>query len=390
MKLHAAGPTHGRLVERAAFTFYTIAALGSSIGQIWVGVVTPPWPPAVPWWLRALAVLPFAVVLDLGGVVTAAFADWRQRTGERAYGWRVLSAVWIAVGVGINIVGHADTIYLAVVFGALGSFAYAVWLMHAGSRRRDALRAAGKLDDTAPSYGLWQWRREPEVTARARVLALEHGYRRMESLRHAREQLRDERRDRALHQLLIRQIKAQHDDPVLASIAATTAPVERLAAELTARFDSVGWVDFLTGYLRPPASDAGQPLDATESRHDRSTVEGPDSEVACEMADVASGVVDRVDDEVRGQQAEDAGGGVALPDGVLVPTTRSRYERWRDLWLELSGLTADDVHALARRRSVSVRTLQRIRQAGEAGLLDQVGPPLQRNRLQLANGLGDI
>ena len=29
-------------VERAAWSFYVIAALGSSIGQIWVGVDTPP------------------------------------------------------------------------------------------------------------------------------------------------------------------------------------------------------------------------------------------------------------------------------------------------------------------------------------------------------------
>src|SRR5262245_28801586 len=113
---HGHTPVDGAGVERAAFAFYIVAALGSSIGQIWVGVIIPPWPQAIPWWLRVILVLPFAVVLDLGGVVTAAFADWRQRKGERAYGWRVLSAAWIAVGVGINVVGHADTAYLAVVF----------------------------------------------------------------------------------------------------------------------------------------------------------------------------------------------------------------------------------------------------------------------------------
>lgn len=49
-------------------------------------------------------------------------------------------------------------------------FAYAVWLMHAAAGHRDA----GKLADTAPVYGLAQWRREPAVTRRARSLALVH------------------------------------------------------------------------------------------------------------------------------------------------------------------------------------------------------------------------
>jgi hypothetical protein len=146
------------------------------------------------WWWRAAMVAPFAAVIDLGGVVTSAFADARQRLGEAAHGWRILSAASVTTGVGINILGHADVPYLAVVFGGLGVFAYTVWLMHAAARRRDALRAAGKLADTAPVYGFAQWRREPAVTRRARSLALAHGYSLHESLDLARAQLRDEQR----------------------------------------------------------------------------------------------------------------------------------------------------------------------------------------------------
>src|SRR5205085_11312371 len=108
----------------AAWIFYLIAALGSTIGQIWVGVQTPPWPDGLDWWWRALFVAPFAAVIDLGGVVTSAFADWRQRLGEAAYGWRVLSLGSATVGVAINILGHRDVPYLATVFGGLGVFAY--------------------------------------------------------------------------------------------------------------------------------------------------------------------------------------------------------------------------------------------------------------------------
>jgi hypothetical protein len=389
MRLHATSTTDGRLVERAAFVFYTIAALGSSIGQIWVGVVTPPWPPTVPWWLRAILVLPFAVVLDLGGVVTAAFADWRQRTGERAYGWRVLSATWIAVGVAINVVGHAATVYLSVVFGALGSFAYAVWLLHAASRRRDALRAAGKLDDTAPTYGLRQWRREPAVTTRAKALALEHGYRRLESLQRAREQLRAEQRDRALQQLLIRQIKAQHDDTVLASIAATTAPVETLAAALTTRFDTAGWVDHLAAYLRPPAS-ADARVEPVPSQLALPPVQRRPQAAAPEeipkLDDRFDDGVDGADSEVVDPPEGDLGGGDSLPDVALVPTTPARYQRWRDLWHKLSAIPAEELAGFAQANNVSVRTLQRIRQAGEAGLIDEESPSSQRNRLILVNG----
>src|SRR6266545_3775994 len=121
---------HSRAAEHAAWVFYLIAALGSTIGQVWVGVTIPPWPGELDLWWRALMVTPFA--------------DSRQRLGEAAYGWRILSAGSVTTGVAINIIGHADVPYLAVVFGGLGVFAYTVWLMHSAARRRDALRAAGK------------------------------------------------------------------------------------------------------------------------------------------------------------------------------------------------------------------------------------------------------
>ncbi|MGI5243341.1 hypothetical protein [Dactylosporangium sp. CA-139066] len=100
-----------------AWVFYCIAAAGSTIGQIWVGVQTPPWPADLDWWWRAAMVTPFAAVIDLGGVVTSAFADARQRVGEAAYGWRVLSAGAVTTGVAINVIGHtrhADPVRAAI------------------------------------------------------------------------------------------------------------------------------------------------------------------------------------------------------------------------------------------------------------------------------------
>src|SRR5581483_3185124 len=90
---------HSRAAERAAWVFYFIAAAGSTIGQIWVGVTVPPWPAHLAMVQRVLLVAPFAAVIDLGGVVASAFGDARQRIGETAYGWRILSAGAVTTGV---------------------------------------------------------------------------------------------------------------------------------------------------------------------------------------------------------------------------------------------------------------------------------------------------
>ncbi len=123
--------------------------------------------------MRVLAVLPFALCLELLAMALAAMADERMRLGERAYGLRVFSAVVAVVAVGIQVAGHWPDYYWSSVFGLLSGSAYALWMLHASARRRDALRAAGKLADTAPDYGLWRRVRHPIWTARAAELARE-------------------------------------------------------------------------------------------------------------------------------------------------------------------------------------------------------------------------
>nr|WP_152332187.1 hypothetical protein [Micromonospora purpureochromogenes] len=331
------GP-HGRAAEQAAWIFYVIAALGSTIGQIWAGVATPPWPDGLDWWWRALFVAPFAAVIDLGGVVTSAFADWRQRLGEAAYGWRVLSAGSVTVGVTINIVGHHDVPYLAVVFGGLGIFAYSVWLMHSAARRRDALRAAGKLADTAPVYGIAQWWREPAVTRRARSLALAHRLPLHESLDAARQQLRDEKRRSALASHVETLIRSRHDDPVRAAIAATTLDIDAVAVALTAQADVPGWARVIGAGLLPPAPP------------DRDTE--PDAE--------------------REPAALPAMSGPMPPADVLrrVPQDQASYDRWRQLWAELKADPAIEPAEFAQRHGISLRQVQWIRRTGVSGLLD--------------------
>jgi hypothetical protein len=326
--------------ERLARIFYVIAALGSTIGQIWVAVAAPPWPDQMPWWWRAALAAPFATVIDLGGVVTAAFADARQRLGETAYGWRTLSAGSVTVGVAINIAGHRDIPYLAVVFGGLGVFAYTVWLLHSAARRRDALRAAGKLADTPPTYGIAQWWREPQVTRRARALALAHRYPLHHSLTVARRQLRDEKRHAALAAHVQMLIRSRHDDPVLADIAATTLDLDAVAATLVAQSDVTGWARLIGADLQPPPA-----------------------------ADVAGH-----------DAAPELPTGPLPPADVLrrVPQDQAAYDRWRQLWAELEADPAVTPAAFADRHGISVRQVQWIRRTGTSGLLDSPIPLLTR------------
>jgi len=331
----------GRAAERAAWAFYAIAALGSSIGQIWVGIDTPPWPDSVPLWVRALLVAPFAIVIDLGGVVTSGFADSRQRLGENAYGWRILSATSVSLAVGINLVGHAATPYLAVVFASLGVFAYMVWLLHTSARRRDALRATGKLSETPPSYGLRQWIREPDVTARAKLLAITGGLDVHTSLTEARDQLRAEKRRATLASHIDKMIQARHqDNPLLAAIAATTTPVDDVADALMTTIDVEGWARAIAAEIQPPDTDP------------------PVSEL----------------------RTADHGQPHWPSTAVLrqIPTQQPAYDRWREIWQAIDDDTNPSNQDIAATFDVSTRTVQRIRDAGHAGLLDSPETPVAR------------
>jgi hypothetical protein len=337
MQLHT---VRAGAVERAAYVFYLIAALGSSIGQIWVGVTTAPWPQDLPVGWRIAIVAPFALVIDLGGVVTSAFADSRQRLGETAAGWRVLSAMSMIVGVGINVIGHRDTPYLAVVFGGLGSFAYTVWLLHSAARRRDALRAAGVMATTAPVYGIARWVRSYTLTRLARDLALQHGYGLFASLDAARQHLRDQTRNAALLAQVKRYVTEQHADPILASIAVTGIDTDALAAKIRTGIDVDALAATILTHLNP-APPAQQPTASP-------AVSGPLPTV---------------------------------PVDVLrtVPTKQDEYDRWRALWTQIRTEPAKtSSRVLADRLGIGLRTIQRIRAIGPTGLLEDRIPPAIR------------
>lgn len=274
---------------RWAYSFYAVAASGAVTGQTWVALDHLPWPPGVPVAVRVLAVLPFALCLELLAMALAAMADERMRLGERAYGLRVFSAVVAVVAVGIQVAGHWPDYYWSSVFGLLSGSAYALWMLHASARRRDALRAAGKLADTAPDYGLWRRVRHPIWTARAAELAREGrrdpdtgAWRPLglyESLRAAELAIGDEKRRPAVAHAVEQVVRADQRDPHMAEVAVRTLDLDRLAAELAARVDYHAWADRLAPAITAPAplsaGDEADTLAAPPPPSDQTAPEQP-------------------------------------------------------------------------------------------------------------------
>ena len=260
---------------RLAYWFYAVAAAGAVIGQTWVAVAHVPWGPDVPGVVRVAAVAPFALCLELLAMALAAMADERMRLGERAYGFRIFSATVATVAVGILVAGHWPDLYWSGGFGVLSASGYGLWLLHSAARRRDALRAAGKLADTAPDYGLWRRVRHPIWTARAAELAREGladsdggGWRPLglfESLRAAQVAIRDEKRRPAIARAVEQVVRADQRDPGMAEIAVRTLDLDRLAAELAERVNYGVWADRLAPAVTVPLSTAPADPDDSEA-----------------------------------------------------------------------------------------------------------------------------
>jgi hypothetical protein len=224
----------------------SVALVGSAMAaEDWLG-----------WWLWAA--LAAVSLYELGGVALAIFADRRRQKGERAVFARIVSAGFAAGAVAVNLLGHQDADgnltgpgYFFAGFSLAG---YVIWLLDAEARRRDALRSEGKLAETPPAYGLYQWARHPWLTRRSRSLAVDRAEQRLVervtsreqggpdlpvtpmlgragSLSAARAQLAEQRRLAAIRTALRSRIAAGVD-PTMARIAVHTYDLGRVAAGL--------------------------------------------------------------------------------------------------------------------------------------------------------------
>jgi len=138
------------------------AAIGSSLAAVhWLG-----WP--------LYFAVPVILLGELAGVYLMQIADQRRRLGEQAYAARTLSTA-VALGMtALNWFGHPDNPLQAGFFAGASALGYATWVIRSGARRRDQLRADGRLPETPPAYGLWRWLRHPFATAEARQIAQQY------------------------------------------------------------------------------------------------------------------------------------------------------------------------------------------------------------------------
>jgi hypothetical protein len=222
--------------------FYATVALIALAGQAIAAHLWLHWP--------VVFALPAVAALELGGIALSVHADVRRRLGERAMVARILSASVALFAVLFNWIGHPDQLQGAF-FAGMSALGYCVWLITSESRRRDQLRASGKLPPTAPVYGLWSWARHPMLTRRARALALAHPSLGLyESLDAARAAVRTERRQAALSGLLRRKL-SEGRDKLAAEIAVTVYDLDAISARLAAGADYDALAAIIAAELTP-------------------------------------------------------------------------------------------------------------------------------------------
>jgi hypothetical protein len=257
--------TPPRMPRRALTAFYVLVVVIALIGQAlaareWLG-----WP--------LLFAVPAVAALEFGGVVLSQHALARMRLAENAIVARLLSGAVAAGAVAINWLGHADHL-VGAFFAGMSALGYGIWLLDAGARRRDQLRADGMLAVPPPTYGLARWIRRPLITWEARALAVEHSELGLHgSIAEAYAARRREQRHAAIAELLRRKL-AQGKDELNARLAIATYDLDEIAARLAAGADYDGLTTLLAADLTA-AVVAGVPDTAVDMPTDTEPVAPP-------------------------------------------------------------------------------------------------------------------
>jgi hypothetical protein len=240
-----------RLTSAMRQCFYLVVLLVALAGQVSGAVHA--------LHVTVVAAVPAVTGLELGGVVVLANADVRRRLGEQAVASRLLSALIAAGAVAFNWLAHGNHL-LGGFFAGMSALGYLVWLMHTENQRRDRLRATGALPPTTPGYEVVQhWLAHPLLTLRAKSLAKANpGLGLYSSLSAARDEMRRERRQRAISTVLHRKIRAVVD-PVTADIAVAVYDLDEIAARLAAGADYDTLTALIGADLAPARLAADQP-----------------------------------------------------------------------------------------------------------------------------------
>ncbi|GIH11806.1 hypothetical protein Rhe02_98730 [Rhizocola hellebori] len=270
----------GKAADRLSMAFYAGVAVIALAGQITA---------AERLELSMLLAIPGMALLELGGVALAARADYRRRLGENAYAARVLSGGVALFAVLFNWFGHQPNVFAAGVFAFMSALGYLVWLINSGDKRRDQLRAEGKLTATPPVYGWAQWLKRPALTRRARALALAdptlgvHG-----SLSAAANAVRAEARQKAIAAALRAKL-AKAADPTSAAIAVATYDLDTIAAKLAAEADYDGLTALIAAEMTPVLLTASADAVATRKAKTAELAARADASRPAKASTVANG-----------------------------------------------------------------------------------------------------
>ncbi|MFI7608856.1 hypothetical protein ACIBTV_27600 [Micromonospora sp. NPDC049366] len=268
----------GRALKAFYIAVLAVALVGSTQGVTgWIG-----WAPPAAFGATLLA--------ELGGVALSVFADARRQRGERAIAAQLLSAAFAAGAIAVQLRGHAapggGLTSVGYFFAGFSAAGYVIYRLDSAAKRRDALRLAGKLAETPPVYGAYQWGRHPWLTARARRLAVANAETRLverltsreaggpdqpttpllgraASLAAAVAEVAAERRTAAIGTALRRRITAGVD-PTMATIAVHTYDLDRVAQGIADSADYPALTGLLAAELTP-----GRIADGVTARHRR-------------------------------------------------------------------------------------------------------------------------
>jgi hypothetical protein len=187
--------------------------------------------------------------LELGGVVFLSNAETRRRLGEHAALSRLLGTIVAAAAAAFNLLSHRSLPH-GVFFALMSLLGFLAWWLDVENKRRDRLRARGKLAATTPAYELWgHWLRHPLVTNRARGLARAYPQLGLYgSVAAALIIMRQEQRNAALAQALRRRIRRAIGKD-MADIAVLTFDIDEVARRLRDAADYDGLTALLGSEL---------------------------------------------------------------------------------------------------------------------------------------------
>jgi hypothetical protein len=144
--------------------------------------------------------------------------------------------------------------------------------------------------------------------------------------------------------------------------------------------DAHGWAAVINSQIQPPAASPSlAPAPPHQPEREDENADEADSYADDGRPDAAADDSPDETDRLTDLTADLA---------AMMPTKPAAHQRWRAWWVEIGERPDATNKQLAEDLATSVRTVQRIRAVGAAGLLDSPQPPTARLlRLAATNGI---